>query len=1014
MITAERRDSLLELRRPLFKRIAQKDLDKSSQLYMHYRNNTVTQELLLDSSEDAFTVAFYYSSAFDIMDYLRHLRRSDITNVAYNVMKEYLKDASAAAICEITAPVQSDLGSQLLAILRGELFRISGIPLDLASADEYTVFGYVTMYDILAQSFEEVFGAYAKINPRIIALLDINEPRVQAACAGSIAHVFEYLLETGTIYRIVPALDFKLIDGDCVVRLLSEASLKHVENASRVAMAAQIIDKLAVEADFVHFVSTATRALCTPASFTKLFEPLSASVRSHLKRTEHALSADCVEALAALSYVIMHHTKMFTTAAHFASAAVAEHIRCDIAAGLEKFSIDALMKALAGPESSFITDARLYVIYNAFLDTHTPSIAEVLGLPDTFFMLSLARIDTAEARLLREFHINLAHDRIKQRVASSISKDLLAAYLIKRNIWFPMDMQPYAAQMTDRYKLLYAQYNLEWAVANIDEIRRIGITKHIWTVISLSAHKDILNEADRRAVDLQVIGTEHGKRALEDETSEEHERRVKAMKGVLFRWKEEDAPENGATAADDAVVINDIAYKPGINTNVSQIYDTLRSEQNDFSECFSKIASDAEYLYTFKSIYEWVQDSRHVAKLGLLLKATAPFYALRYGDFSEMVAAMVAKAADHSILAHVVCSVSSEDVLRIIADYPDRSDEIAAGIGLMHGKYANPERLECGLPHLLDALKDRLARNGAEAAEASLLAATQLVGGLVTSTANSEVLVGVKAARFLDGHGFDIAGLLGTSDDAILGYVAQQIEKGQHNAEILRIIFSRGVLDGITATLIAKLDTASVSSANMNRIYSMFYIAPLSYIEYKIYEHGFTLNDNMVTELVAALSSLYESELFGRVAQILGSYRFTQPCYHAIIQRLDTRNALFKVWAVEALGDMKAISLPYFVQYCRFIANEDDLSIVGQALRVLLRIFRYEPSALQENTASSETRPLRSCILKWAENKKLIQLVRRVYPLCMENPQRCMTLVRNCPSSEESAMLREVYQLRNE
>lgn len=1015
---------LQEIRRPIFKRVTAETLDKTSPLYTHYLEGTLDRAMLCSSSEDAFTLAFYYNSNFDVMEYLRFLRTSEITNLSYNVFKEYLKGRTKEDMLEITAPVVAERGTNALHILRGEMIRIMDYVIDewLPELNEYAVYGYVTIHNIFTDSFEDIFRTYVKMNPRIMPLLACSDTRALRAFVDNIDVTYDYLLETKVVYEIVPSLCFEKMNRSQIVSLLSESHINGLHRDAREQAVQAIIRKLSSDTDLFTLVDIVATVSSSLTIFKMLLEPVLAVINEH---ANDVMKEHILDVLASFAYIVMNHCNTFSIVDYFSIDAVNQHLATDIKKCTQRFDHSEIKKRIFAMANNFRSIARLYVIYNFGITAHTPPLEDVLDLPDRFFVLALDVIATEPARLLKEFHTNLLHSKKKRALADQIDPRLLALYLVKRNIWFEMDMAPFDDLMTDKYKMLYAQHNPEWASEHIDELRRIGIGQEVVKAISNSPFKDCLVDADQAAVNSvfqkgcsQTLEFAEAKRMLDQETDEEYENRIKSLKSIRFNWAVESQPiwleQRNEAGTDD--LDGQSPKQIGVNANLSQIYDAVRSGHLDVASNFSSIISAGEYLYIFTNMYEWTGDAGFLEHLGTLLIETVIFYDIEYSGFKDIIAAYVAKYPCQRMITNVVASVPAADVHQIIADYPNQHAAIADGICLAYKKHKGCLTVdECGFkyPLLAAALEDRLEREKAEKKASQLGDINALLDSLLSGSDLNEQLVGVMVYGHLDDYRFNIAQLLSTTDDSILAYVAKHITNGQHNAEILRIIFTRGVLDSIAATLISKLDISKVESADMNRIYSMFYIAPLNYIEYEIYKYGFVFNEYIVVELIAALSSLYDASLFTQISTMLDTFKFNSACYHAAIRNLDTRNILYKTWALGRLATIDTLSQSYFIQICQLVGNEDSLTVLKCAIESLIHIFGYRSkhSTATVTKTKESVKQLGTLILKWAEKKKLEKLIRRIYPLSNGPEDHFVALLRRCTDREEAEMLRMVYQI---
>lgn len=992
------RTSLQEIRRPVFRKIALDTLDRSSSLYTHYLRRSLTPEVLVSSSEDWFTVAFYYDMQFDVLDYLRHLRKQEITNVSYNIMKNYLRSRSKEEIVDFTSSDNAGdntLTGVCLSVLRGELYRIRDFSFDgdAGLLSEYVIFGAITIHESCTPNFDTLFDMFIERYPRLVDLLDVGNKQVANALARNIQTTYPYLLDSGIIYGILDVLDVNVLPRSRIACLFSNERLDRKTKAEIVGKMLLKITSLEV---FLECAIDVSEDVCM---FNLVVDQVLNRARGK--------SGGCVRLLAVFCHVIFYHTGTDVLDGANPKYPVDQDVRNfalgDMAEFVRSSDLHSTNREIRTMGTRFSRVAELYAKYAQILRKHVPAIDDVLDLPERFFLLSLDAINTEQAALLREFHTNLMHDRIKEKVSRTINREILAKYLIKRHIWFKMDMDEHVGMMSDRYKMMYAANNLEWAFENIELLRKIGISRQLYSRLLKSKFKGCLTSTDKVSYSNFLLRDRPD--YMNDYVGSLDASKENAA-NIVFRW---DGPcagrkkPEGVAVADGEAVEPDVdgnAKRPrvGINGVLAALFESIKTGSPDYAEAFRQVETDADYFYIMDSLFQWVRETNCLRSFGAMFDGTVPFYRIKYEDFKCIVGRVIQKYGDHGILTNVVSSLDCSDIQSVISDYPGESGFVSDGIRAAYERCLGTG----GSAHACilggKTREDRCAGDIAAVVEK-----------LVFSHKNDEILVGIKAFSCLQSPPFAVGHLLASTSDLILEEVTKHIERGSHNEAILRLVFTRGVLDTISADLIKKLDIERVQPADLNRIYSLFYIAPLVYVTCEIYQYGFALNDNMVIELVGVMSTIYDRALFDRISLIIGDFCFSSACFNSMIHRLDVRNILFRRWAVERLVKMDTISLPYFVKLCLFIANEDDLAVVRGGIDALKQVCSH-PGNADHGCAAQ----IRGLVSKWSENKRLAQLTRRVYPLFMADPVWYSRVLGECSSREEVEMLRSAYKINTE
>lgn len=960
---------LMDVRRPVYRNISHSTLDKTSPLHAHYVLNTLTEEMLRQSQEDAFTVAFYYNEKFDVLDYLRFLKKREIGNVAYNVMKKYLRGCSIEAIDGITTGRHSPFKRACLAVLRGELYRINEYEVSeqlcASELGEYFALGAISIHDQYVENFENVLSLCIKNNRRIINLLDYGNQKVRDALAVDLEHAYDHLLETGLIKHVIGSLDFDNILVARVAGIVNKcgmhellASIKGIRNFRRLLDVAIAVGEN-----------------------REAFMCLKDIVLDRISERDEARDG---EAMSGFVCMVLYYNIQYTSTDWYV---------CQIMDGIVATKtcsqyIEEIMKG-----AGFQDMARLFVEYARAMKAGPPAVEDVLCLPERFFLASLDAIGSETAVLLKRFHTNLLHARIKDAVAKAINRSVLVKYLISRNIWYDTDMEDYVPVMSAKYRLMYAAHNLEWASRNIALLREHGIPRSLYSQLKKSAFSGCLAGLEDSIVESshsEMPANSHPDASEEHCHSEETATESHGITKFAFNASGKKLKLSEEAAAADGPC-------DGINMRLERIFECLKGNDSSCQEILGSVASDDEYTYIISSLFTWVEESKCLQGLGALLAGTAAGRCLSYGDFKALIAGVARKYDGHSVLRSMVAGVKIGDIKDIIKDYPEQSDAVAEGIAMRIGHSDFSTDLICAKNDLENSQNIISSKNTiAVSHEKDTGAVHELVRELVSSGSNAEAMAGIKAFAFLERPVFTVDHMLASTDDRVLAEVVKHIEHGKHNGAILGIVFTRGVLDELAAELIKLLDVSLISQADLNRIYFLFYVAPVNFIVHGIYKAGFALNDAMATELIVAMETIYDEALFEMLAGFLRGHALAAASHTAMCLRLETKNHLFRRWVLRSM-DPAAVTHPFFVKICWVVANEDDLGIVRLGIELLLK--------------HGDGNGIRNMILGWARNRKLERLTRRFYPLCMADRGFYTRLLARCGDGEEVAMLKDVYGL---
>lgn len=417
--------------------------------------------------------------------------------------------------------------------------------------------------------------------------------------------------------------------------------------------------------------------------------------------------------------------------------------------------------------------------------------------------------------------------------------------------------------------------------------------------------------------------------------------------------------ENTKTEENKASVSTAFEVSKKTSLVLQEIYRGFREEASFNLELLQDITANSEYTYILMNLYHWGRENKLLNILTEFYLSSASSYRIRYQNVSEFVKKSFDKLKNSKIIETTALAIEETDFSDFIRDFGFLDHDIFRG------------------------LKKRLLKN-----EISY----ETVRKMTISGVLAEEIIGSRCYSHLSDPDFNLNHMISHTKDEVLIEVIKQIKGDEYSNQLVRIILKRGLLDELAAEAIRKLDISSLEQKDLQRIYSLFYISPLNYIKYKIYQYGFQLDEHMAIDLIKELENLYSEELFENVTGILNNFDMTQSCYNQIIRSLNVSNFNYKKWALRAIKT-ENISLPFFIKLCWFIANEDDLEIVRTALEVMKLGVKYD------------------IIDKWAGSKKFDRLNRRIYPLKMTDVSVYKRMFQLCPSEEEKSLLKDVYNL---
>jgi len=472
-----------EIRTPIFKVLDIESLSKTTDLYIKYTKNQLTKELVLNSKEDKFEAAVLYNELYDIKEYLLSLRDTEITNHSYNILKYYLKFQNEEFI-------ESFFGSQkkdILNILKGEIYRINKIKIN--DFNEYTFIGYISIGDVILPNFEEAFGLFAKKNVKIINLLDIAAPRIYKIVLKKFRLFLGLLIETNRLSLFIENIDVNKLKSSEIVKICKN---KNFENPVLVGFLEKInkdskILEVAITGGF-HIYQNSKELI-----FRKLtsqnFKPKSELIMRYFSLILFYEPFEfCPDEYSDIlkSYKDSEFYKLIFK---IKDAEILKKLRDDLYCGIKELRT---LEIEGIPPDMFIT-IDMFLRFYYLLSFELPELDTILSFPEKFFSYSLRFFDTQDLKNIRIFNENPLNQRMKADAAKNIEKSIFIKYLIKRYKLFDIPLDGYEYMMDNRYKLMYAQYNIEWASRNIQNLEDIGIPEKLYRTLSNSKYKSCLD-----------------------------------------------------------------------------------------------------------------------------------------------------------------------------------------------------------------------------------------------------------------------------------------------------------------------------------------------------------------------------------------------------------------------------------------------------------------------------------------------------------------------------------------
>lgn len=1030
---------LEEIRKPFYRNITDATVNHSSQLREEELSGLMSKQLLLCSQEDPFLVAFFYNKHYDILEYLAFLREMEITNISYNVLKKYLKTKGRDVIDAITAtrPGEDIINSLSMRIMRGELYRMAGYPLDdckviLTQADgtvqtisdKYAFIGYTTLLGKYLDNFPENFSKFVADFPEIIETLNFLDQRVQSAVRHTQSSIFTYLISNIPTDKYFEILDIASLTEDQIAACLRKPFSglgrgEWIRRAATLVCRAHSADSL----DHTAF-SKVIRVFINISQAHTLYNETHSIFLSYI--SFHAAFWNVPEIsslIQTVMYIIFYHGSSDSTFAfnsYLMTFLGSLNISSDAFTRVSlpepgTVQIMPLIEQVVGQHTSnpsFSRCVELYYIFTVSKWDAVPAVSDILFLPDKFISIALTRIGTPTSKLILEFHSNLHSMRLREKITTILIKtdrQVLARYLIARHIYQDnMDLSDFTEYMDDQYKILYAENNTEWAINNLEELKRIGPSHRLCSALRRAGCEIQPKSSfkDRQPLPAMPKVSEIAIAAQPDILPPvphlDTRKRVRVPERMCNSENECNTTLGDEACRPDSLeqyALRSTAAKP-----VMAIYEELRSlaglptelDSAPYSKCLEtfleSINTYEEYKIAITTLFEWLKGTSSSLCLAVFIALTVPKYDFlpSYLDFEEILQWYASSKAYPQLLKAISSVISLNEVKQLIDSLKDESSItlIIEGVGSRVNRMC-PEN-----PGLTSDMKEL---------------ATELLSDDMTKR-HIRVLAGIEMFRILpDGTKPDVSlimPLLSSSNDKILVSAIAVLPPGDYNEQLLPIIFKRNKLDDLTANIIKRIDIRLIVPDDLARIYSIFYAAPLLYIKHALHYSGLAINESMAIELIGLLSEMFDEALFSKIsmafnAEHTSQFKFTHNCYHTMITRLNTPNRLFTIWVFEHLDGLR-LSTAWFIKICWIVGNEVDAAIIKKGIHLLMEGMPDEKDLILK------------MVVQWKKNYKLRKLLWRVYPLMKALGEFDMDAykewIRDC-DEDELHMLKDIYDV---
>lgn len=940
-------ERIKQTRMPAFKQITDSNIDKSTDLYLLYKSGKLTPNDLESGSESAFVTAFLYNKLFDIKEYLVFLKQQTITNQSYNVIKWYLKEISSSNDQEndgrlfVTSyfdDIESTPDKTILRVLKGEVYRICNIDVD--DFNSYFFIGYTTIGETIHPNFESMFINYVDKNVDIVKVIDefgllddSNNRMVSHIVIKYLDKCLQSIISSGVIVKMIDDISFDLVDKHviheiCKCKIVQSEAIRKLQNNYNRKMALEI-------------------ALSLIDSF-EMYELQREFMINMMKDGHTCHTFD-------LFFMMLYYEKKMdcTLLSEICSTAgllnTFEYKLLNKIPGLDvkKDMLNEIKKHENGPKLS-----RLFAEFEYFCTFNNITIDDILDLPEKFFSRGLELINSETAVQLKIFNGNPLDIRVRRLTYSKIERAIFIKYLIKRHqlfseINFLNEDPSYIDIMSNEYIVLYSTFNLEWASRNIDKLLKIGISPKLYRLLKSSQFKDCLKDVDfEDEVEQITRNTKQIDQNCYTETycfteREQNDKRTKRIKEV----------DDTDLKTDQTIVTSSITQA---------LYNKIKNDRSCFSDLIQEIQSMEEYIDCLKWLFKASRPNKYLVNFTIFYKESITNFPVGYEIVREMIEEMYKRQKDTEIIEISAFALPIKDIELLISDYKTQIVDIIAGLG------------------------KRILDNPSAPEHHSFI---QL---MVNSSSLSHVVTGAKLYKHLEAPSFGLNHLICYNNDEIQIEAIKQL-KTDKNSQLLKILYSRGLTDEISGEICRKLVVSELSQDDLHRLYSLFYLNPLNYIKYEIYDYGFSLNEHIVIDIIKSLATVYSESLFKKIIGILSIFPMSQACFDQMITSLDGSYILFKNWVLENIRTDE-IALPFFIKFCWFVANIDDFEMLMKALTILKKGRVYE------------------IIDTWAKKKKLEKLTRRVFPLRMNDIVEYKKIFDKA-SEDEKDVLRKVYEL---
>ncbi|KAI5149556.1 hypothetical protein ENBRE01_0978 [Enteropsectra breve] len=969
---------LKSIRMVLYRHISLDKISRESLLYQSYVSNTLTEKQLLSSDEDPFIIAFFFKN-FNIINYLKYLSTQEISNVTYNVLKMYLEE-TPHLVEDLIACVPSYVkeNKAFLRTLEGELYRNYSLekireskPINsdanklsqeniLQSLDEFFILGYTTIGEQPYKNFKEIFAAYVKINPGFLYVVDLSADYVLDAISTNLRNTFNFVLEENI--DVFERINYNEGEIDTIKALFIE-KYKRIRNYKDKDAFLEKLHNFADVEDLERRINFYCE-LSENYSFYEKIKEDAIEIISKIKESPYCSIFNAIHFYYEKSYIFE-----------------------------EKYNTldENEMKELSSP-CSFYKTVMLYSKYNAHCAEIILNISDLIALPDKFFLLGLERLNTPLSNMMREFHLSLSNERKKEQIYQKILKldserieisgtsmpenqYVFLKYLVSRNIWFNINWAEHEMLLDDQYKMLYAEYNIDWAVKNIGELRKIGLSRFLYSKIKKSQYKDILTVEDLKAAQKQLeceaeTGDFISKRNIMDESSFDDR---KDIKRIYFDSPFSEAGKKNTETFESSVPVEETDNAADVNENsynilASKIFDNIKAKTLE-----AMYLEPNQLKYVMLLVFDWVKNTNYLADFMNFivlemehLSNSNTAFELSYAEFSSLIHTLFTEFSNQRFIMIICRYISFIDLVDLIRDNEQNSTDISMGIA---------KRIE----------------SDCKSGEVNCLS---LVNRLVFSEEKHLVYVGSLIYRELHQKfdlSFTLNHLLVVNNDRVLEVVSEVIKNEDIacNEKILSVILKRATLDCINVNLIKKLRIEDMSTGNIKRIYSMFYLDPVKYLECNVDSTAFAINSTMINEIVSAMGGIYSKALINKIGQRLSKCEFSDENYEAMADIIDCKNEVLAEWIVSSISTAE-ITAQGFVKLCLYIANSSCLENVEKLLKTMQQGKTY------------------SIVNKWMQNKKLACLSRRVYLLKNKPDQEYLETLDVC-DEEERMMLKRVF-----